>query len=151
MIAVERVQPDEPDVAKAIERHFALMRSQSPPESCHVLPAAALDAPDIQLYALRQNNRVVAIGAIKLTGGSGELKSMHTLEELRGQGLGRDMLRGLIKEARLLGIKRLELETGSGVEHAAARGLYRSEGFTECPPFGSYSDDPLSLFMARDL
>ncbi|MFK7867822.1 MAG: GNAT family N-acetyltransferase [Roseobacter sp.] len=148
---VERVQADEPDVARAIQRHFELMRSLSPPESCHVLPADALAAADIQLFALRQKGQAVAIGAIKLTGRSAELKSMHTLEESRGQGLGRDMLCGLMQEASRLGVKRLELETGSGPEHAAARGLYRSEGFSECPPFGSYTNDPLSLFLARDL
>jgi len=147
MTRLVRVRADAPDVARLLERHFALMRSQSPPESCHVLPASSLDAPDIALFALRENESAVAIGALKVTGDEAELKSMHTAQEARGRGLARLLLLGLIDHARSEGITRLNLETGSGIEHAPARGLYTSEGFTECPPFGEYVADPLSLFM----
>jgi len=103
------------------------------------------------LFALRQQGVAVAIGALRLNGDAAELKSMHTRADLRGHGLGRTLLQGLMEEARALGVRRLELETGSGAEHEAARGLYASEGFSLCPPFGSYKEDPLSLFMSRSL
>ncbi|QJF50105.1 GNAT family N-acetyltransferase [Roseobacter ponti] len=153
MTAIVRVRADEPDVAQLLTRHFELMRSQSPPESCHVLPGDALNAPDITLYGLRDADEVVAVGAIRKTGSGemahGELKSMHTAQERRGQGLARHLLRGMISEARSAGITVLNLETGAGEEHAAARRLYHSEGFRECPPFGEYVSDPLSVFMTR--
>lgn len=151
MPALDAVRPDEADVAALLERHFNLMREQSPPESCHVLPANALDHPDIHLYALRRKSRAVAIGAIRVSGFAGELKSMHTAMEARGHGYGRVLLVGLLEKARALGLSRLELETGSGREHLAARSLYTSEGFAECPPFGDYTYDPLSIFMAREI
>jgi putative acetyltransferase len=141
----------EPDVADLLARHFALMRAQSPAESCHVLPASELESADTHLYALRQSGALLAVGAIRVAGTAGELKSMHTREALRGRGLGRRLLQHLIAEAGKLGLARLDLETGSGPEHAAARALYISQGFEVCSPFGSYSEDPLSLFMTRAL
>jgi putative acetyltransferase len=149
--ALERVSAQAPDVAAILARHFALMRSQTPEESCHVLPAEAMAAPDIALFALRKEGRPVAIGALRLMGRQGELKSMHTLAEARGRGFGRQILRGLMDEARRMGLTEVLLETGAGPEHQAARALYASEGFTPCPPFGEYRPDPLSVFMARTL
>ena len=147
---VLRVAARDPDVAALLERHFQLMRSQSPPESCHVLPADDLADPDITLFAIREKESAVAIGALRRFGqADGELKSMHTAAEHRGRGLARHLLQGLIRHAAGEGVRSLWLETGSGPEHAAARGLYAAEGFTPCPPFGDYSEDPLSIFMTR--
>ncbi|WP_298919403.1 GNAT family N-acetyltransferase [uncultured Roseobacter sp.] len=139
------------DVAHLLDRHFELMRSQSPPESCHVLPSEALSADDIHLFVLRENGQALAIGAIRTMGDWGELKSMHTASEARGRGAGRTMLAALIDAATGLGLHQLKLETGSGPEHAAARALYLSAGFAECPPFGDYTEDPLSVFMQRTI
>jgi putative acetyltransferase len=150
-MTLSRVLPDEPDVALLLQRHFDQMRAQTPAESCHVLPAAGLEAENIHLFALRRDGRAVAVGAIKVSDRQGELKSMHTAVERRGQGLGREILRGLMEHAHALGVTRLVLETGSGPEHLAARSLYASEGFEQCAPFGDYSEDPLSHFMARAL
>lgn len=143
--------PDEPAVAEVLARHFALMRAQSPEESCHVLPGAALAAPDIHVFALREAETVLAVGALRVTGSDGELKSMHTVAESRGRGHGRRLLCGVLEEARRMGVQRIYLETGSGDEHAAARRLYTSEGFALCGPFGAYKPDPLSVFMSRSL
>jgi putative acetyltransferase len=150
-LSLVRVSPREPDIEDLIHRHFALMRSQTPPESCHVLPATALEASDVQLFALRVDGRAVAIGAMRVTGDSAELKSMHTAEEVRGRGFGRRLLAGMLEEAQRLGLRQVQLETGSGNEHAASRSLYARAGFHECPPFGDYAPDPLSTFMARKL
>lgn len=133
--------------------HVALMQSQTPAESCHVMTAADLRAAGARVFAGRDGaGQVVAIGAIKPLGaGTAELKSMHTAQARRGQGLGRALLLHLMAEARAAGIARLWLETGSETPFAAARALYRSEGFTECPPFADYRPDPLSTFMTREL
>ncbi|MGK7758649.1 GNAT family N-acetyltransferase [Marinovum sp. B10] len=80
-----------------------------------------------------------------------ELKSMHVISEARGQGAGRALLLALLEAARQAGHRRISLETGSAPEFTAARGLYAAQGFTPCPPFGGYVDDPLSLYMTRAL
>ncbi|WP_299780875.1 GNAT family N-acetyltransferase [uncultured Roseobacter sp.] len=148
---IARAQVSEGDVATLLDRHFELMRSQSPAESCHVLPSEDLAADDISLFALRDHGQILAIGALRSFGDWGELKSMHTAQEARGRGAGRAMVAALMQEARALGLKHLNLETGSGDEHLAARKLYEKAGFSECPPFGDYVDDPLSVFMTRAL
>lgn len=148
-LTIRRADPSEPAVAELIETHFALMRSQSPEESCHVLPAAALAGPGITMMALCDGASVLAIGAIAQCDGYSELKSMHTRQSLRGRGLARRLLRGLLDEARAQSATKVCLETGAQDEHLAARTLYASEGFEICGPFGDYSADPLSVFMSR--
>lgn len=134
-----------------LERHFDLMRAQSPPESCHVLPSDALMSEDVVLLGARDGRVLVGVGALKNCGTYGEIKSMHTASKARGRGVARRLLMALIAEARVQGLPRLNLETGSGADHAAARGLYSSAGFTACPPFGVYRHDPLSHFMTLPL
>ena len=80
-----------------------------------------------------------------------ELKSMHVAADARGQGLGRDLLLGILDVARANGARGVCLETGSDAAFAAARRLYQAQGFAECPPFGTYKVDPLSVFMCRAL
>jgi len=74
---------------------------------------------------------------------------MHVLAEVRGRGLSRVMLTHLIAEAKAAGFVRLSLETGSQDMFLPARKLYENAGFTECPPFEGYVEDPNSIFMTR--
>ena len=128
------------------------MRSQSPAESCHVMDADTLTRADIHLTGIRENGQLLAIGGLSiLSATEGELKSMHTAQEARGRGLGRLLLDALLDHARAWGLTRVSLETGSAAAFAPARALYHAAGFHECPPFGSYGPDPLSVFMTRTL
>jgi putative acetyltransferase len=148
---ISAARVDEPDVAALIQRHVALMRSQTPAEACHVMTSDALANDETDLLVLRENGRALAIGALRHMGTWGELKSMHTSAEARGRGLGRAMVRALVGRARDAGMTCVSLETGSGPDHMTARALYASEGFSECPPFGGYSAHPLSVFMTRSI
>mgnify|MGYP000212245708 CR=1 FL=1 len=142
--------PETPDVRALLLRHFELMRASSPEESCHVMAPDALGQANVSLLGIRQNSKLLAVGALaKIGPQEGELKSMHTAIEARGQGLARKLLGALIEQGRSQGMARISLETGSASIFAAARGLYVSEGFSVCAPFGSYAEDPLSVFMTR--
>jgi putative acetyltransferase len=77
----------------------------------------------------------------------GEIKSMRTAADYLGKGVGTQMLRHIIHEAKARGCNRLSLETGSGPAFDAARRLYQRFGFEYCPPFADYADDPFSRFM----
>ena len=103
------IRPDDPDVAALLQRHLALMRAQTPPESCHVLPAEALAADDIVLFGLRENGVLLGVGALRRIGDAGEIKSMHTAAETRGRGVARAVLDALIEHARGIGLVRLNL------------------------------------------
>ena len=128
------------------------MRAQTPKESVHAIDLGELQKGDISFFSLTVNGEVGAIGALKrMSATEAELKSMHVASVLRGQGVGRALLDGLIAHARDQRIKRLWLETGAALEFAPARSLYASAGFVECGPFGTYTPDPVSIFMTRNL
>jgi acyl-CoA synthetase (AMP-forming)/AMP-acid ligase II len=57
----------------------------------------------------------------------------------------------ILKDALRRGYHSLKLETGAMPEFAAGRTLYERHGFVRCGPFGSYSDDPNSVFMTKAL
>ncbi|WP_376871860.1 GNAT family N-acetyltransferase [Albirhodobacter sp. R86504] len=152
MMTLEREDPTQPDLALLHERHTEAMNCDTPPESVHMIPASGLKRPDIAFFVLRESGKPLAMGAWKLLSAAhAEIKSMHVLQEARGRGLARQFLRDLIAQARFEGIERLSLETGVQPSFIAARGLYLSEGFEECPPFGDYRLDPNSVFMTRAL
>lgn len=79
----------------------------------------------------------------------GELKRMYVRPALRGRGLGRQLLERLAAHARANGVKVLRLETG--IHQVEALGLYESFGFQRRGPFGTYRDDPLSLYLEKHL
>nr|WP_206051516.1 GNAT family N-acetyltransferase [Nocardioides ferulae] len=140
------------DLADFIQAHLDEMAPTAPPESRHALDLDGLRRSGIRMWVVRAEDRIVATGALApLTGGHEELKSMRTDPSCRGRGIGGRLLRHLLEDARDRGVSRLSLETGSMEFFAAARALYASAGFAPCGPFGSYVEDPNSVFMTRTL
>ncbi|WP_347268927.1 GNAT family N-acetyltransferase [Paracoccus sp. (in: a-proteobacteria)] len=151
-LTIAEESPLGEDLGLLFQRHTADMHADTPPESIHMLPRAALVDPAIAFFVLREAGQPVGMGAVKrIAPDHGEIKSMHILVETRGRGHSRRMLRALIAHARAVGMARLSLETGVQPTFIAARGLYARAGFVECPPFGDYAPDPNSLFMTLDL
>lgn len=148
-IRLQSADLETPEFAALMDAHAALMLSQSPPGSCHFLALDALRADDITAWEMRDGGTLVGCGALKhLSATHGELKSMHTLDSYRGQGLGAKMLEHIIAEARQRGYQRLSLETGSMDGFIPSRKLYQRYGFEVCAPFGAYVEDPYSVFMS---
>ncbi len=141
-----------PEIIALLEQHLALMFSITPPESVHALDLDGLRRPDVTVWSAWSRGRLLGCGALKeLAPAHGEIKSMHTAAAFRGQGVGATILVHILNEARRRGYCRVSLETGSMPAFTAARSLYRRYGFSPCPPFGDYSDDPNSVFMTRVL
>jgi putative acetyltransferase len=76
---------------------------------------------------------------------------MRTANNFQKQGVGSILLIYMLKEARLLGYKKLSLETGTMDFFKPAHNLYEKYGFKDCALFGDYSEDPYSKFMTLDL
>ncbi|MDA0672635.1 MAG: GNAT family N-acetyltransferase [Cyanobacteria bacterium] len=137
-----------PAIAAFLEEHLQDMRAASPPESKHALDLAGLRQPDITFWTVWDQDRLIGCGAIKALGPDhGEIKSMRTAAAYRGQGVASRLLRHMVHTAQGRGYRRLSLETGSMAFFAPARRLYAQHGFTPCPPFGDYREDPNSVFM----
>ncbi len=151
MIIAEE-HPLTPDLELLFQRHTADMHTDTPPESIHMLDKGALAAPGIRFFVLRDGREPLAMGAYKrIDPGHAEIKSMHVLVEARGRGLSKTMLDHLMAAAESDGIRRLSLETGSQPMFLPARRLYERAGFSECPPFEGYVEDPNSIFMTKVL
>jgi len=146
VIAVE--DPMTPDVAAILARHLAVMQEETPPAHVHALPAERLQHPAVTLFGARDRGVLLGVGAIRqLDDTHAEIKSMHTLAECRGQGVGQAMLHHLLRVAAASGCRRVSLETGTMAAFTPARSMYRSAGFRPCEPFGEYTDNPYSVCM----
>lgn len=137
-----------PEIVELLEEHLQNMYQWSPPESVHALDLEKLRAPDITFWTIWQDGVLMGCGALKeLSPVHGEIKSMRTPSARRGRGAGRRMLEHVVKVATQRGYRLLSLETGSQPGFEPARKLYESHGFEPCGPFGSYKEDPHSVFM----
>jgi len=149
------IREDNPmaaDVLALLSEHLAFARRHSPPADVHTLDAAALVADDVTFYSARDGSALLGIAALRqLDPVHVELKSMHTAEAVRGQGIARAMLAHLIGVARARGCTRISLETGTPTAFAPARALYASAGFVTCEPFGEYWHSRASVCMTLAL
>jgi len=140
--------PGADDVRALLERHLAFAHENTPPEDVHALEPDDRLRPAMTVFSARRDHHLLAIGALKqLDETHGELKSMHTVEAARGQGIGRAMVDHLLGVARHRGYRQISLETGASEAFGPARSLYRSCGFAPCGPFGDYPESPSSAFM----
>lgn len=141
-----------PEIARFLEEHIRDMRAASPPESKHALDLAALRQPEILFWTAWDNSRLIGCCALKqLDPNHAEVKSMRVSAADRRKGIGVALVTHLISEAKQRGYRQLSLETGAMAFFEPARKLYHSFGFTFCGPFGSYREDPNSVFMTRRL
>src|SRR6266446_6846331 len=142
----------DPRVVDLLHTHLTSARAQTAPGSAHALDITGLQSPDISFWTIWDDETLLGVGALKrLSADHGEIKSMYTAQSMRGRGVGSAMLRHIIATARVRGMSRLSLETGSWEYFRPAQALYRRHGFVECPPFADYVLDPNSVFMSLDL
>jgi putative acetyltransferase len=146
-IGVER--PHQADVHALLVTVRTWAEGLYPPESRHGLDLDAYARPEVTLFVAREAGVVLGCGAYRLQDdGSAEVKSMFVVPEARGRGIGRAIL-AAIEDALRGRVTTLRLETG--IKQDAAIRLYESAGFHRRGPFGSYRDDPLSVFMEKSL
>jgi putative acetyltransferase len=149
---VTQEAPDDPRLAPLIAAHATYHDAHYPAESNHHQDGADLAREGTVLFVGWHGPAPVGMAGYKpLFPRDAELKSMFVLPEGRAAGLGSALLARVIAHARAAGHTRLYLETGSQDASAAARRLYERAGFRPCPPFGAYIEDPMSVFMSRDL
>lgn len=143
----------DPAVVGLLEAHVAQLRATSPPESTHALDLDGLRREAVTLWVARDDDgSPVGCLALSLVDPTHpELKSMRTDSAATGRGIGTAVLQHVLAHARNNGLDRLWLETGAEDFFAPARRLYARHGFVECPPFGHYRPDPLSVFMSLEL
>jgi putative acetyltransferase len=144
--------PSSDEVRLVLDRHLRFATSVTPPSGVFALDVSGLQDPSVTVFGARRDGELLGIGAIKmLPEGLAELKSMHTLEASRGQGVGKALVERLIAEARARGCSTLKLETGTMDAFGPARSLYSRCGFLPCEQFGEYVGSSTSACMSMDL
>jgi putative acetyltransferase len=148
-----RIEPAvfaDPRLRQFLQAHLDELAPTAPAESRHALDLSALQQPGVRLWTVQDHDEIVGTAALApLEPRHEELKSMRTDPARRGEGIASALLAYLIRDAEDRGIERISLETGSMSFFAPAHILYNKAGFTPCPPFGSYVDDPNSTYMTR--
>lgn len=138
------------EVLELLSLHLEEMSRWSPPSSVHALPVERLRSDEIAFFAVRDDDRLAAIGALKhLDLRRGEIKSMRAAPGYRGRGAGEALLVHLLAEARTRDYRWIGLETGRPEPFWPAVRLYEKYGFVECEPFGDYLSDDFSLCMEK--
>jgi putative acetyltransferase len=151
-VEIGQGDPASAEVQAVLGRHLDFARSHTAPEGVFALDGDDLADPAVTVFCARRGEELLAIGALReLNRAHGELKSMHTVEGARGEGVGRAMVDHLVTVATRRGYTRVSLETGAGDAFAPARALYAGAGFVECGPFGAYPDAATSIFMTREV
>ena len=148
-IAVVPGDPRDPAATALLKASHDLMESLFPSETNHYFGVEALLAPNIRFYVAYDGDTMVGTGALAIKDGYGELKSIFVDPDARGSGAGAAIVTQLIVRAKMEGLPKLKLETGS-LLHAAHR-IYERAGFTRCGSFGEYEDSEFSVFMERSL
>ncbi len=151
-LVITIADPLSPEVVALLERHLAFAHLQSPACHVHALEPEKLRDPAVTFYGARRDGRLVGVGALRqLEPGHAELKSMHTLEEERGRGVGSAILAHLLSVAAEQNLRRVSLETGTQEGFAPARRMYARAGFRTCAPFADYTENPFSTCMTLEL
>jgi putative acetyltransferase len=145
-ITAER--PDSAEARVLIEELEAYLATLYPKESRHGYSVEKLIAQRVAFFLVRDNGTAIGCGGIQLFDRDyAELKRMYVRPQFRGLGFAKLILDHLTEYARTRSVGLLRLETG--VHQQEAIKLYERAGFQSIPPFGAYTNDPLSRFYEK--
>jgi putative acetyltransferase len=148
-IALTQERADSAEAVALLEARDASDRDLYPPETQFRIPVQGHARDDVLFFVLREDGVAIGCGALKLCGGYAEMKSVFIVQQARGRRLGQAIVRRLEEAARELGYEEIRLETGN-LSPWAIR-TYERAGYSACPRFGDYPENPHSVFMAKRL
>jgi len=149
-IQIVEVPPDSADAVQLIgELDDHLLAHPYPPQSRHAFSVDKLVREGVVFFITYYEGQLAGCGGVKMFDDYGEVKRMFVRPIHRGRGLGKAMLNRLAEYALSKGANVLRLETG--IYEVEAIGLYESWGFSRRIPFGEYVEDPLSVYLEKQL
>lgn len=141
---------DQPAIVEFINDLDAYQGALYPAESNYHLSVAALMQPNVLFAVAREDaGEAIGCGAVVLFDDYGELKRMFVPPEQRGRGIGKAIIAFLEAASAERDCLLLRLETG--IYQPEAHGLYQRAGYARRGPYGDYPDDPLSVFMEKQI
>ena len=149
MIRIQQIDPTQVEAATLINQLDEYQESMYPPESNHLDSLDELSKTNVHFLAAYDDSEICGIGAVKVMNDYGELKRLYVPEKFRGKGIAEAIVKELENCLVKKSIFTARLETG--VRQLEAIGLYRKLGYSEITPFGDYTEDPLSVFMEKNI
>ncbi|MFZ6767386.1 GNAT family N-acetyltransferase [Undibacterium sp. Di26W] len=152
---VERLDPASDAAGRLIALSDAYMAALYPAESNHLESVTALAQDNVMFFGCHIDEELAACGAVKILFDDdaqlsyGEIKRLFVPDEFRGKGLSKLIMRALEDYLLAHDIRVARLETG--IKQPEALGLYFRLGYAERAAFGDYEEDPLSIFMEKNL
>ena len=138
----------EPQTMALLALHLSGMQANSPANAVFALDLSAMRSSDLDVWTAWGGERIVGVGALRtLSPDHGEIKSMRTHPDHLRRGVAAAMLRHIVAAARMRGMARLSLETGSGPAFDPALTLYRRHGFVDGAAFGDYAKSAFNQFL----
>ena len=152
-VNIRRSTLASPDAVRLIAALNAELKATFPePGATHFsLTGAQVEAGGGAFVVAHLDDVAVGCGAVRrLDNATAELKRMYVDPSVRGRGIGRSLVEALEREARLLVVTKIVLETGTRL--APAIKLYEAMGYTRIPLFGEYLSSPdTSLCFGKSL
>jgi GNAT superfamily N-acetyltransferase len=152
-VEIRRSTLASPDAVRLIAALNAELHATFPePGATHFsLTSSQVQAGDGAVIVAYLDAVAVGCGAVRrLDEATAELKRMYVDPAARGRGIGRELVAALEREARMLGITKVVLETGTRL--APAIRLYEAMGYARIPLFGEYLSSPnTSLCFGKSL
>ncbi len=148
-IIIKQISVNTPQVQIFIRDLDEYQDSLYPSESNHLDSVETLMQPNVFFVGAMEENELIGIGAVKLFETYGEIKRMFIPKKFRGKGIGKIILQAL--ETHLIQQKTFTIALETGIRQTPAIRLYETMGYTRTSPFGSYIQDPLSVFMEKKL
>ena len=150
MLSIEQESPDWPESLHLLDLADARSAELYPAERRFGLSADALLAQKACFFIARLNGQAIGCaGYTRPEAGYAELKRLFVRAEARRGGIGETLVLAAERTASAERVLAMRLETG--IKSVEALTLYRRMGYSQRAPFGSYRDDPLSVFMERRL
>ena len=150
-VQIQKVNPSIEDAQRLIAELDAYQATLYPPESNHLDGIVELASSNVTFVVAYRDGQAVGCGAVKAMaeGAYGEIKRLYVSPFARGLGIAKAVMAALESDMIARGINVTRLETG--IHQEAALRLYGQLGYRRIGPFGAYREDPLSIFMEKQL
>ena len=149
MLTIKQVDPTRIEVMHLIEQLDEYQSSLYPPESNHLDSIDEMSKSNTFFIAAYSGSETCGIGSVKLIDDYGEIKRVYVPSNQRGKGIAKAIMRELESHLTKQAVTYARLETG--IHQKEAIQLYEKLGYYRIDPFGEYTEDPLSVYMEKQL